>query len=296
MIKRILIIGVCLVNVMLHTCVANELNKYTKTTMVFNHKSITFTTLKHDSKKINLLKPQIQKIIEDIENTYSINYPSSSTSQFNKNHQVATSKEYIQLFQKSYEIFNNTKGSYNPTDYTYEEYWSKLALSQISKNDSNQLDSLYKYNIFSGFMTGDSIFYEDTFHLLLMDDFIFKISFENILPGYTFSKILNLIKAKNISDYTIEMNDQVFFAKSFINSKYYLYYSSESPNEFSLNYSQNFNFNKLYFTLLKQSNVVRIWCKDPIRACAYASALCNYKDKTNHKYWDGLLHFETEFK
>jgi|688.fasta_scaffold391725_2 thiamine biosynthesis lipoprotein ApbE len=274
---------------------AKELKLVSKNSII-KTTNINLSVAKKDAKKLNLIQQKIDSILTQINNDFSLSNKNSFTNQLNKNHEVVASSEFIKLFQTSYEIYANTRSTYNPTDFVYEEYWSKKIINNITKADSNALDTLYKYNIFSGFMNGDSINNKDTFHLLFMDDFMFKVSFETILPGYKLDKIKALLQSYNLKFYKIELSEQVFYANSFYNGSYKLSCNSEKNDEIGLDYTQNFKFNKTYYKLLKQSNTVRIWSTDATKACAYANVFCNTQLENNHQYWKDLIHFESEFK
>jgi hypothetical protein len=280
--------------------IAHSHEKHNSTTIIntlhINNLNLEIEANKKESKKITNLISYIEAIIKNVDKNYAVENDMSFTNKLNLNHEVIARKEFINLFQKAYEISNNTKGAYNPTDYTYEQYWASHKLIQASKKDSIALDTLYKYNVFSGFVSGDSVYGKDTFHLLFLEDFIFKVSFNNLLPGVKLQEVISFLNYMHLKSYKLKLTDQVYFANTYFNGKYEMSYDVEKPTEFGLKYMQNFQFTKNQYLLLKQSREVRIWTDDAVKACAYATAFCNTKLNNNHEYWRGLIHFETEFK
>ena len=296
MIKRNLVLLILIELCSCYFVLASQKKSVISNSIKQNNSTITITSSKKNAKKIIRLLPAIDTLLKQIDNEFGIEKQQSYTNQLNTKHEVVASKKFVDLFQQAYEISLNTKGIYTPTDYTYEQYWAKHKLLQASKMDSIQLDTLYKYNVFSGFVSGDSIYEKDTFHILFLEDFIFQVSFENLLPAIKLSAIIDLLNSNHLTQYTILFKDQIYYAKTYFNGKYEFNYDSKKPNEYGLKYQQNFEFIKNQYRLLKQSNEVRVWTEDAIKACAYSIAFCNTKLNNNHAYWRGLIHFETEFK
>lgn len=253
--------------------------------------SIGITCPKSSSKMLSKNVYKIDSVLAYIDKSFSVTALNSYTQILNRQYEVNSTSDFLALFLQSYELFANTKGAYNPTDYTYEQYWIHKTHRVPSLQDTMILDSLFKQTIFSGFMYGDSIYNRDTFKILLLDDYFYNVSFESILPGYKLQNCIALLNSWGIKNYSIELQDQVFFAKSYYNASYILQYNVREPEYFALRYKQNFLFKKYIYTLLMQSKDISVEGNNAVAICAYASALANTGTQNNSNYWRSLKKF-----
>lgn len=235
------------------------------------------------------MKVTIDSLFLAIDNSLSTRVPTSKTNLFNSHGAVQSDALFEDIFHRSYAVYANTKGAYNPSDYAYEKYWSTHNYMQANKSDSNQIDSIYKYNILSGFIEYDSSAYDgaQNYHIISTEDFPFLIGFEDVLVGYKADALKLLLNTyQGCFSFNFEIKEKGFTHKSGI----IIHYDQAFPNEFRFVGHHDYGFDNHGHMFKIQSQLsFQLKSHLAMEGACYLSALHKTQLNNNYNYWKELI-------
>lgn len=148
------------------------------------------------------LKPQIDSILIDINQSLSTYIPESEISTYNKNMFVDIKSPYFYpVFVKSKEIFKNTNGAFDPTVMPLVNAWG-FGFEHKSQIDSTLIDSLLTHIGFQFIKAKKEVAVNTIAKKVMLD-------FSAIAKGYGSDVIANYLKSKNITNYMVEIGGEV---------------------------------------------------------------------------------------
>ena len=170
------------------------------------------------------LSLEIDSILKDYDLSLSIYKDSSLVSKINS-YKISNNKEcsfytldkyFIDCFNKSKIVYNNTKGAFNPAIYPLVDYWGFFDenFNENVENDQKIIDSLLKIIDFN-----DSSFY-------LKNDNICKtkyskLDFNAIAQGHSVDIIANYLNNLGIANYLIEIGGEIRAQGKSMSSNYW---------------------------------------------------------------------------
>lgn len=236
------------------------------------------------------METNIDSLFSRIDMQLRSDIKTSSIAVFNKNGAVISNGLFDWIFHQTYAVFANTKGAYNPTDIVYDNYWKMHNLQHPTKADSNAIDTLYKYNVFSGFVEYDSILEntKDSFHIIATEDFAFNLGYDDLLVG---------VKADALLAYLNNIEDLQVIGFSIIEPAMYhhntlkITWSSVHQEAFDLQmractYDADMH-GHLFISRPKQT--IQITSRTALEGACYVMAIRKTKNNNNAPFWNGLI-------
>jgi thiamine biosynthesis lipoprotein len=148
-----------------------------------------------------MLKPQIDSILREIDNSLSIFNPNSIVSKVNRNEPVKLDKHFINVFNKAMEISEVTNGAFDITVGPLVEAYGFGAGKKLNHLSKKQIDSMLKFVGYKKVkIVGD--------RLVKLDPRI-ELDFNAIAQGYTVDVISEYFDRLGIKDYLIEVGGEV---------------------------------------------------------------------------------------
>jgi len=214
----------------------------------------------------------------------------SCTAAFNKNGAVISNGLFSSIFHQTYDVFANTKGAYNPTDIAYDNYWKTHDLRHPTAEDSNAIDTLYKYNVFSGFVEYDSVPEStiDSFHLIATEDFAFALGYDDLLAGIKADALLAYIQTmQDVQPIGFSVIDQAMYHHNTLQ----ITWDSIHPTVFKLqmkkcNYDADMN-GHLFKSNPKKT--LQLQSRSALEGACYIIAIRKTKNNNNAQFWKGLI-------
>jgi len=147
-----------------------------------------------------LFKQEIERLLADIDRCVSNYRPDSEIAVFNQSHSIRFQRPYfLDLLQKSKEVYLATEGAFDPTIYPLVEAYGFGPDRQ--RNIPGNMDSLLNLVGFDK-ISFDSIAVAKSLEHVRLD-------FNAIAKGYTTDKIAELLAANNILNYLIEIGGEI---------------------------------------------------------------------------------------
>lgn len=161
----------------------------------------TYHITYYDKKNRNL-KKEIDKILDNFDNSVSTYNPNSIISKINTNiKNVQVDKYFITCFNKAKEVWKNTNGAFDPTVYPLSNAWG-FGPGKKEKIDKIKIDSILK---FVGF---DLIELKDK--KIIKKDFRVALDFNAFAQGYSVDVVSEFLNSKKIKSYVVEIGGEVY--------------------------------------------------------------------------------------
>lgn len=160
----------------------------------------------------NSLKEEIDKVLEETDNSLSINKQSSHVFKFNSSQagDIETDAIFIDVLKKSKELNALTLGKYNPAVYPISRLWKLSADTYLpttilveKPSESDIISALNNANAFN------EISFENT--LVKKPNNNLKLDFGGIAKGYAVDKIKNILSAQNFSQGYVNVGGSSIF-------------------------------------------------------------------------------------
>ncbi len=148
-----------------------------------------------------MLKPQIDSILREIDNSLSTFNPNSIISKVNRNIPVTLDQHFINVFNKAMEISEVTDGAFDVTVGPLVEAYGFGARKRLNNLSASQIDSILQ------FVGYNKVHIEG--NKLIKDDPRIELDFNAIAQGYTVDVISQYFDKLGIKDYLIEVGGEV---------------------------------------------------------------------------------------
>lgn len=201
MMKPFSLRSLLIINLLLPLLIATSCNKKFQLIKISgNTQGTTYTITYYSADNIDL-QPEIEKILNDFENSLSIYRPNSIVSRINSNDSAVIVDDYfITVFKKSMEISQATNGAFDITVGPLVNAWGFGFKNKIDP-DSNKIKELRR-NV-------------DFRMVNLIKNRIIKaypeisLDFNAIAQGYTVDIIAKFLENKNIQNYLVEIGGEI---------------------------------------------------------------------------------------
>ena len=277
-----------------HILIILSIQSFAKTTptLIIKGKSglVSYRIICTNSSKTKEIQLTIDSLFSFIDQQLRSDNTTSSTATFNRTGAVVSNGLFSWIFHQTYDIFANTKGAYNPTDIAYDNYWKVHSIQHPTLKDSNQIDTLYKYNVFSGFVEYDSLNEEtkDSFHIIATEDFAFKLGYDDLLAG---------LKADMLLAYLNRIQDLQLSGFSLIDHSMYRHntlkitWDSLHPKAFDLQMSAcNYDADMHgHIFISKPKKTLQVQSRTALEGACYMIAIRKTKNNNNASFWQGLV-------
>lgn len=161
--------------------------------------SIVYNVKYMDEK--NDLKPEIDQLLIEFNQSLSTYIPDSEISRFNENSNFSYESDYfLPVLEISKKVYTATSGAFDPTIGPLVQAWGFGSNKQIPNLDSLQVDSLRAISGFS-----DVIF--DLLSVSMPANY--QIDFSAIAKGYAVDEVGRLLERKGIKNYLVEIGGEV---------------------------------------------------------------------------------------
>jgi len=236
------------------------------------------------------MESKIDSLFSSIDQQLRSDHKASSTAAFNKNGAVISNGLFSSIFHQTYDVFANTKGAYNPTDIAYDNYWKAHDLRHPTAEDSNAIDTLYKYNVFSGFVEYDSLpeNTKDSFHLIATEDFAFALGYDDLLAGIKADALLAYLQTmQDVQPISFSIVDQAMYHRNTLQ----ITWDSIHPAVFNLQ-MKNCNYDAdLHGHLYKcdPKKTFQLQSRSALEGACYIIAIRKTKNNNNAQFWKGLV-------
>ncbi len=148
-----------------------------------------------------MLKPQVDSILQEIDNSLSIYNPNSIVSKINRNEDVEVDEHFIKVFKKAEEISQATNGAFDITVGPLVNAYGFGPGNKINHLTQKQIDSMLQF-----------VGYKKV-HLkgkhLIKDDPRIKLDLNAIAQGYTVDVIAKYFDRLGITDYMVEVGGEL---------------------------------------------------------------------------------------
>ncbi|MBS1636998.1 MAG: FAD:protein FMN transferase [Bacteroidetes bacterium] len=147
-------------------------------------------------------QPDIEKILQDFDQSVSTYVPTSIISRINANEKnVVVDKYFIACFNKAKEVWKNTNGAFDPTVYPLVNAWG-FGPGKKQKIEKSRIDSILK---FVGFdlikLKGNKIIKKDP---------RVALDFNAFAQGYSVDVVSEFLNSKGIGSYLVEIGGEVY--------------------------------------------------------------------------------------
>ncbi len=144
----------------------------------------------------------IEKILQDFDQSVSTYQPNSIISRINSNQKnVVVDKYFIACFNKAKEIWKNTNGTFDPTVYPLVNAWG-FGPGKKQKIEKHVIDSILK---FVGFqlieLKGNKVVKKDP---------RVALDFNAFAQGYSVDVVGEFLTSKGITSYMVEIGGEVY--------------------------------------------------------------------------------------
>lgn len=153
-------------------------------------------------KNERFFKTEIDSILHDFDLSVSTYNPNSIISKINANREnVVLDNYFITCFKKAKEVYNNTKGAFDPTVYPLSNAWG-FGPGKKEKIEPKKIDSILKFVGFNLIeLKGNKIIKKDP---------RVRLDFNAFAQGYSVDVIADFLKSKKINSYIVEIGGEVY--------------------------------------------------------------------------------------
>lgn len=143
----------------------------------------------------------IDSLLIEIDNSLSTYNKKSIITRFNNAGSVCeVDKMFIDVFNRSKEVYSETDGAFDPTVAHLVNAWG-FGFKNIANTDSSTIDSLLKFVDFDAITIENNIAIKTNKNLML--------DFNAIAQGYSVDVIANFLSDKGIDNYMVEIGGEV---------------------------------------------------------------------------------------
>lgn len=144
----------------------------------------------------------IDSLLIEIDNSLSTYNKKSIISKFNQADSVLeVDKMFLDVFQKSKEIYSATEGAFDPTVTHLVNAWG-FGFQNLEKTDSSTIDSLVKYVDFERINVVNK-------NKIVKENKNLMLDFNAIAQGYSVDVIADFLANKGIGNYMVELGGEV---------------------------------------------------------------------------------------
>ncbi|MED5475220.1 MAG: FAD:protein FMN transferase [Candidatus Neomarinimicrobiota bacterium] len=155
------------------------------------------------SNEVKILKYKIDSLLLDINMMFSTYIDSSEISRFNKaDKKLVISQQFIDLFNRSKEIYDETDGAFDPSVQPLVNLWG---FGNQGKVNLIPVDSVIQ-NIIKNSSYTEVIL--NKFELIKLNKLV-EIDFSAIAKGYGVDRLSQFLKGKNIENFMVEIGGEV---------------------------------------------------------------------------------------
>jgi len=144
----------------------------------------------------------IEKILQDFDQSVSTYQPNSIISRINSNQKnVVLDKYFIACFNKAKEIWKNTNGTFDPTVYPLVNAWG-FGPGKKQKIEKQVIDSILKFVGFNLIeLKGNKVVKKDP---------RVALDFNAFAQGYSVDVVSEFLTSKGITSYMVEIGGEVY--------------------------------------------------------------------------------------
>lgn len=144
----------------------------------------------------------IEKILQDFDQSVSTYQPNSIISRINSNQKnVIVDKYFIACFNKAKEIWKNTNGTFDPTVYPLVNAWG-FGPGKKQKIEKQVIDSILKFVGFNLIeLKGNKVVKKDP---------RVALDFNAFAQGYSVDVVSGFLSSKGITSYMVEIGGEVY--------------------------------------------------------------------------------------
>jgi len=205
----------------LFSCTSQKNNNSDYFKVTGNAQGTTYSIQYDDSLKRNF-KPQIDSLLARFDSSLSTYKSNSIISNFNNSDSgCIVDVLFIEMVGKSFEVYNLTKGSFDPSINPLLTFWgfNKEKIENLNKIDSKIIDSLLskkgfekliviqKNNQFSLSDLSYSSFKGESFLKKPYKEF--ELNFNAVAQGYSVDLISTFLKSKRVNNYMVELGGEM---------------------------------------------------------------------------------------
>ncbi|MEX2379332.1 MAG: FAD:protein FMN transferase, partial [Vicingaceae bacterium] len=160
----------------------------------------TTYTVKYISDEIKTLPQQMDSLLKAIDASMSTYLESSTIVRLNEGDSAVVDEMFVEVFELSQRMNRETDGAFDPTLAPVIEAWG-FDYSQPQKMDSAKVDSLLAFCGFEQFELNGKV--------LRKKNRGAKLNFNAVAQGYSVDLMAELLRAKNINDFYVELGGEV---------------------------------------------------------------------------------------
>lgn len=162
----------------------------------------TYYAVTYKGKMNPTLQPAVDSIINEINNTFSVFNNQSIVSRINNNQEVELNDDFIAVFQKAYQVGNETDGALEMTIGPLVNLWGFGKQKVQNHNvDSLELDSVRQYVGYDKVKIVDG--------KLLKDDPRIELNFNALAKGYAVDKIADYLVMKGYENVLVDIGGEI---------------------------------------------------------------------------------------
>ncbi|MGL2964016.1 FAD:protein FMN transferase [Flavobacterium sp. RSB2_4_14] len=161
----------------------------------------TYHITYYDKKNRNL-KPEIEKLLLDFDNSVSTYNPNSIISKINSNEKnVKVDKYFVTCFKKAKEVWKDTNGAFDPTVFPLVNMWG-FGPGKKEKIEKSKIDSVLKFVGFNLIeLKGKKVIKKDK---------RVSLDFNAFAQGYSVDVVADFLNLKKINSYIVEIGGEVY--------------------------------------------------------------------------------------
>lgn len=160
----------------------------------------TTYTVKYIGEEVEDLPRQMDSLLKAIDVSMSTYLESSTIVRLNEGDSAVVDEMFVEVFELSQRMKEETEGAFDPTLAPVIEAWG-FDYSQPQQMDSAKVDSLLAFCGFEQFELDGKLLRKKTRGA--------KLNFNAVAQGYSVDLMADLLRAKNISDYYVELGGEV---------------------------------------------------------------------------------------
>jgi len=189
----------CLIGLLSISCVKNKEKNTIK--LEGNALGTTFHITYKDAKQRNFSK-QIDSLLHNINNSLSTYMITSDISKINQGDTlVVVDNHFVEVFNKSKNIYKQTDGYFDPTVGTLVNAWGFGPKKTVKQLNKSKIDSLLQYVGFDKVKLINN-------HIIKTNKNIF-LDFNADAKGYAIDVLGRFFESKNIDTYLVEMGGEI---------------------------------------------------------------------------------------
>lgn len=160
----------------------------------------TTYTVKYIGEEVETLPQQMDSLLKAIDASMSTYLESSTIVRLNEGDSAMVDEMFVEVFELSQRMKEETDGAFDPTLAPVIEAWG-FDFSQPQAMDSAKVDSLLAFCGFQQFELDGNTLRKKARGA--------KLNFNAVAQGYSVDLMADLLQAKNISDYYVELGGEV---------------------------------------------------------------------------------------